>query len=470
MAAPLLVAALVGFAVASPWVARAVRIMWERPVWAVVLTIALVAAPLRSGPATQSATHITPADLGGVVLVLFATARVALGGDHDRLGAWAVLPVVALAVSVLVSGALAPSGPSLSGLVRYEEIFCVLPLATYVSIREPADLVLLVRAVLVLAVGEGAVGIVQFVTRRGAGISGQTVRAVGTFGSYDVIAMSKVVAFGLMAALALRVAPGSASRRAVTGAAALLLVALAMSLSRGSWLAAAIGVVIVLVATDRRRLFRYAVVGLAAVTIVVVVQGRGSVVVKRFDSLVTTATSPDQSVRDRYALWSAAVGMWEDHPLTGVGPKEFPNYRDAYVPVSFSGQSFDVSRGHYQVVQLLTPHSLYLLLFAELGTLGGLAYGWLLGALLVCAWLRCRRGPDEGTYEGGGDERRTEHTFTAFALGVLVVLAITSATGDIGGPTTILDALLLGCGLWAAAPAPRPLRGRHVRGVAVARA
>ncbi len=442
MATALLVLVATGSAVASPLLARNLRVLWERPVWAVVLTVALVAVPLRTGPATQSATHVTPADIGGVVLVILAATRGLLQLDRERLRAWPVLPVMVLGAAILISGALAPGGPSISGTVRYGEIFCALPLATYVSIRERADLELVVRSFLLLALGEGIVGIFQFVTRQGAGIGGQTVRAVGTFGSYDVIAMSKVVAVGLMAALALQLGDRALRRRTATLAAAVLVVALAMSLSRGSWVAAIVGAAALLVVHDRQRAVRYLVLGVVLLSLAVAVQGHRNVVVRRFESLVSTGSSPDQSVRDRYALWSAAVGIWEAHPVTGVGPREFATYRDSYVPVSFSGQSYDVSRGHYQVVQLLTPHNLYLLLFAELGAFGGLTYGWLLLTLVICTWLRSRHRPDDVA----------ERSFLAFALGMLVVVALTGVTGDIGGPTTVLDALMLGCGLVAAAP------------------
>ena len=45
------------------------------------------------------------------------------------------------------------------------------------------------------------------------------------------------------------------------------------------------------------------------------------------------------SVRDRYALWDAALGMWRDHPVTGVGPKNFTDYRDTYASVGLSSGS-----------------------------------------------------------------------------------------------------------------------------------
>jgi hypothetical protein len=98
----------------------------------------------------------------------------------------------------------------------------------------------------------------------------------------------------------------------------------------------------------------------------------------------------------------------------------------------------------FQVVQLLTPHSLYMLLLAELGIFGILAFVGLVIALLGACGRAIRAGPR--------DPRMM--SFAMFCFGVMVVYAITSIYGDLGGPSTLLEQVLVGCAVWTAAHSP----------------
>ncbi|MDI1456886.1 O-antigen ligase family protein, partial [Streptomyces sp. ATE26] len=180
---------------------------------------------------------------------------------------------------------------------------------------------------------------------------------------------------------------------------------------------------------------------------------------ERFDSITQVADAPDQSVTDRYTMWAAATDMWREHPLTGVGLKGFPEYRDGHASLALSSGSDTAGAGaafHRQA--LLSPHNMYLLVLGEQGLLGllGLAGGWL--ALLVCAlrnlW-RTRRSR-------GGRE------CALIACGLLVWQLVDFAYADIGGPSTVLTAVCLGLAAWWAlsgaatadrAPAPAPAPG-----------
>ena len=64
-----------------------------------------------------------------------------------------------------------------------------------------------------------------------------------------------------------------------------------------------------------------------------------------------------------------------DHPVTGVGLRHFPLFRDTYAPMSLSsgGDVLDATQG-FRRVELLSPHNFYLLVLSELGIVGAMAF------------------------------------------------------------------------------------------------
>jgi O-antigen ligase len=182
--------------------------------------------------------------------------------------------------------------------------------------------------------------------------------------------------------------------------------------------------------------------GLLATTVVVVavlaVGGvAGPAFGERLTSIVSSGSEPDRSVRDRYALWSAAVGIWKDHPVLGVGMKDFAEYRDTYAPMGLSaGSDVDDPRSGFRREPLLSAHNQYLMVAAEQGTVGALAFGGLLGTLSVTA-VRRRRDTSPVPAE--------QRFLDLVAPAVMVWTLVDFLYGDIGaGPTGVLLAILLG--------------------------
>ena len=87
-------------------------------------------------------------------------------------------------------------------------------------------------------------------------------------------------------------------------------------------------------------------------------------------------------MQDRYALWHAAFAIWADHPVIGVGLKDFAEYRDSYASVELSAGS-DVGDRSSGISRepLLSAHNQYLMVLSEQGTVGILAFGGLLVTL-----------------------------------------------------------------------------------------
>jgi O-antigen ligase len=408
-------------------------------------TVLLVCLPTGGDQDVTAAVHVTPADVVSVGLVGLCGLRAVAAlrrGEGGLLPPRAALLFagVLLAVAVATAASQDPS-ESLSGFVRVVQVFVLVPLAVLLSLRERRDLRLLLAALIAAGLVEGAVGVEQYLTGTGASYDGGTVRAVGTFGAQDIMAMSAVVSYGLIAALGLALearAAGRSRRAAALGLTALLLsLPLALSFSRGSWIATGCAVTVALLSADVRLLLRGAVFGLAAAVVLVGGLGLGGdSVVTRLSSITRVTGAADHSVSDRYDLWATAGAIWRQHPATGVGPKEFPQFRDAHAPLRLSSGSDTAGAGaSFSREPLLSPHNMYLLVLSEQGLLGLTAFGALVLGLL-----------------GGVLRRvgRSRNGLGAALLGLLVWQLVDFLYADIGGPTTVLVSFVLGLAAFGA--------------------
>ncbi|MGW0497527.1 O-antigen ligase family protein [Streptomyces sp. NPDC003007] len=429
------------------------------PVLPVIAMIALLALPVAPGGESGA----TPADAASGAVVLCCVARLLYHRRRPLSPTAAVilgLPVVGIAVAA--TGAAGPD-TAVMGFSRYLQIFVLVPAAVMLLVRDRRDVRLLAWSVVALAVWQGAVGVHQYATGTGASYMGREIRAVGTFGPGDIMGMATVVAFGLVCAVGLALGPAPVCRghlpaRAEPRAwgrvwalvcALLLVVPLAVSFSRGAWIATALACTAQLVLAGPRRAVRVGAVVTAVAVILVGGFGVGSALLQeRFSSIGQVADAPDQSVSDRYALWAAAAGMWRERPLTGIGLKGYPEHRDGHASLALSsGSDTEGAGAAYRKQPLLSPHNMYLLVLGEQGLIGllTLAGSWL--ALLVLGLrrlARARRARDPGL------------DCALVAWGLLVWHLINFAYADIGGPSTVLTAVCLGLSAWWALAGPAP--------------
>ncbi|MFD0276744.1 O-antigen ligase family protein [Kitasatospora sp. NPDC127111] len=483
---------------AVPRPARALRRAWtaplERPSLLAAATVLLVCVPTGEKDVT-AAVHVTAADLASLALVALTAVNL-LRGRTPAIGRTAAVRfgAVVVAAAVATIGSIDPA-TSVTGFVRLTQVFVLVPAAVLCSLRDRTDHRLVLGSFVAAALIEGAVGAHQYLTRTGASYAGQPVRAVGTFGALDIMAMSTVVSYGLLAALALalgsrepknalpskatgdqravgvlpaegmgRAAVRGAStagqstagqerpeanggdgeragdarlRRAMYAAAAFLAFPLAVSFSRGSWIATGAAAAVLLLRADARLAVRSAVLGLAAAVVLVGGLGLGaSGITDRLSSIGSVSAAPDQSVSDRYDLWATAERIWQDHPVSGAGPKAFQQLRDSHAPLRLSSGSdaADATIG-FQREPLLSPHNMYFLVLSEQGLIGIVAYAVLfLGLLLGC--LRRATGPGLA------------------ALALLVWVLVDFLYADIGGTTTVLTSVVLGLAARAARARP----------------
>ncbi|AWW39507.1 MULTISPECIES: O-antigen ligase family protein [Streptomyces] len=410
------------------------RVAAVSPILPVLAVPALLALPLTPDGAG-------PADLASGLAVVYCVIRL-LRERRRPLSPTAVvvlgLPVVGLALAAM--GASSPEA-GLTGLGRYLQIFVLVPAAVLLLIRDRFDFRLLAWSFVGLALCQGAVGVHQYVTRTGASYQGQDMRAVGTFGAHDVMGMATTVSLGVVCAVGIALGRGPVRQRALaTGCALVLLAPLALSFSRGAWIATALTCGVQLGLTGLRRALKVAAAVTAAGVVLVGGLGIGTAALQqRIDSITQVTDAPDQSVVDRYALWASATGIWRQEPLTGVGIKGFPDHRDRHATLALSsGSDIGGAGSAYQRQPLLSPHNMYLLLLSEQGLVGllALAGSWL--ALLVCGLRRLLRVRDRGPGADCG----------LVACGLLLWLLTDFVYGDIGGPSTVLTAVGLGLVAW----------------------
>lgn len=415
------------------------------PVLPVVALVAMMALPVSGGGDGGGG---TVADAVSGLLVLYCAIRLVRDRRRPLSRTAAVvfaLPVVGIALAA--AGAASP-GAGITGLVRYLQIFVLVPAAVMLLIRDRRDARLVAWSLIGLALWQGAIGVHQYVTGTGASYMGEEIRAVGTFGAADVMGMATVVSFGVVCSLGLALGAGPGRQRTAAAVCALaLLLPLALSFSRGAWIATAVTCGVQLTLAGMRRAVQVFAAVAAASVILVGGLGVGTAMLQeRISSITQVADAPDQSVTDRYTMWAAAVDMWRDQPLTGVGLKGFPDHRDGNASLALSsGSDTEGAGAGFKRQPLLSPHNMYLLILSEQGLLGllALAGSWL--ALLVCGLRRLFR------------ERRPvperqlsprDLDCALVACGLLTWQLVDFAYADIGGPSTALTAVLFGLGAW----------------------
>ncbi|MET8075645.1 O-antigen ligase family protein [Streptomyces sp. NPDC005303] len=413
------------------------RVRQWPPVLPALAVVALLALPLTPGDEGGAG----PADAASALVVVYCAIRLVRDRRRPLSRTAAVLlglPVAGLALAA--AGAASP-GAGISGMGRYLQVFVLVPAAVLLLIRDRGDFRLLAWAFVGLAVWQGAIGTHQYMTGTGASYQGQDIRAVGTFGASDVMGMATVVSFGLVCSVGLALGRTSVRQRAVAaGCAVALLLPLALSFSRGAWIATAATCGAQLVLAGLRRAL--AVTAVVAATGVILVGGFGlgsAQLQERIGSVTRVTDAPDQSVTDRYTLWAAAAGMWREHPLTGVGLKGFPEHRDTHASLALSaGSDTEGAGADFRKQPLLSPHNMYLLVLAEQGLLGLLALAGCWLGLLVCGL----RGLSRVRRDGPGLD------CALVACGLLIWQLTDFLYADIGGPSTVLTAVCFGLAAW----------------------
>lgn len=312
----------------GPWTIVAVPALalWfaaalARPVWAIVLVfvslpIALTNVPIGS---LQVIDIVSVGAVGAVVVaVLIGRTHVSL-----RIPAFGWALALCGAGIVAVPGALEVS-PATTRMVSVVVGF-LLAVAVVAACRSLADLRILVAAFLVVGVVMTLLAFQNLsAIRPEAGGLVVRERPSGVFGDPNELGSFAVMLLLVsLGALLAKVEPWLRVLAAVSGT--LAAAALVLSLSRGSWIGAAIGVVGLMILLPH---FRKALVGVFVCAAVLglsvgVFRANAPEVQVVRERLGTVGSAIDSPYDDRPSIWAEAVREIGERPLLGFGPANF---------------------------------------------------------------------------------------------------------------------------------------------------
>lgn len=231
------------------------------------------------------------------------------------------------------------------------------------------------------ALGEATATTLEYANKATYMDGGDTFRIGALLGHPNLLAgFIIIIAPMLFAMLATRIVP--TRRYAIVGVLGIAMIALLLTLSRSGWLGFALAVPIVIGLLLAHRSSWRRALSLATMTALVVILGAmaaAPAILRRF-------TESDPGALDfRWEWMRVAWGMVEDHWIVGTGLNSFVyNLPDR---TEYGGHVGLIQRfgANWPVV-----HNIYLLTWAEQGTLGFAAFLALLATLLRTGWRNAR--------------------------------------------------------------------------------
>lgn len=304
--------------------------------------------------------------LAVMLLMLPLLYREAKGdGESSPLTAFGVLgmPALALIASALISTLFAGDVVhSLGHVVGMAIMAAVGLLGARIAVREREFLLKIVMPVVIVAtVASAAWGIYEYFVL--------DVRRATAFVSYTNRLATLLVFFGVLGSGFLMQRRDRVSWLLFPYG-LLTLAGIGATMSRAGWVAAALGIVLLGLRGGKRFLVVFLIAALLF--------GMFLVVEDKWAARFKTIFSVDSN-QDRIVLWVAALNIFRDHPVVGTGPGSFLEVGKDYIESVRS-------RNH------ATPHNVVLSIASDLGLLGLLAFGWLMGRAGQAALYLWRRG------------------------------------------------------------------------------
>lgn len=248
---------------------------------------------------------------------------------------------------------------------------CVLLIARYV--REHRGETILAVALLIPAVVVSLHAVWQTVVGDGGFAVDSTFRAVGPYLHPNNLAL--YLERPLLLLLALVIAGSTRDRRWAVPVAAILLVGIAATLSRGALLGLGVGFLATLVMLRVRRAGT-----LTLVAGILAIAGFSLISIERLVGATSSGI-----VSGRLPLWEAALAMVRDHPFRGIGLDQFLlMHRTRYI-----------SPEHWSERYVSHPHNALLDAWLSLGILGAVLLAIAIAALMMHG-LAMRRGDARG--------------------------------------------------------------------------
>lgn len=320
-------------------------------------------------------------------LLILLLARVATRQSKIRLFPRTTIPAIAwLTISALSVVNAKDVEIAAIQLIAMGRLFLIY-LVVANSLEDEADVKWLTSGFLLGILCQGLIGSYQGITGNPIGLSfvGEPTvlfhyRAQGTIGHPNGYAMylSATISFALILQF-------TRVRQLYKILAGIVLcvggMGLIFSLSRGGWISVGVAFLLVLaLAVHRKRLQVQTSVIISGATFLILL----ALILVQGNLIMSRLMTDDQgSAISRIAMASRAFSIIQDHPLSGVG---LNNYSQSMVQYD-EGSSGNGNR--------FIVHNSFLLIFAETGILGLVAFGWFLMSLLIQTSRVLTRAPND---------------------------------------------------------------------------
>ncbi|HEY3759757.1 MAG TPA: O-antigen ligase family protein [Solirubrobacteraceae bacterium] len=419
----------------APLALAAVALLLTRPRLAMGLLVALVI--LCEGPTfgiltvtshlySQLYKYLSVLDL----LVILALLSVALEVMRERRPLWLPRPLrLPLAILVLAMLAGVVTGHANGAGLRYaivsEHVLCyllLLPIAIANLGLDRREVSRVLVVLFALAAVKAVIGLVEV-----AGHYGETVEGTTTLTYYEPAA-NWLIMLAMLGALAYTLLDRALPPTSVILASPLLVACLVLAYRRSFWIAAVLGVLLVVLLglspVGRRAMALAALAVIAAIWLLGSVSFQSQLpIVKRAESLVPSRL--EANLEDRYRLDERAnvLGEIRKHPITGLGMT---------IPWSASVQPLSVE--HVEGREYV--HFAALWYWLKLGILGLCAYIGMMLASMTLAWRVWRRSREPLLRAFG--------LASLAAVAGLVVIDTTASFTGVDARFTVLFAAQLG--------------------------
>lgn len=251
-------------------------------------------------------------------------------------------------------------------------LFLIVPAVYYIAHGERAATV--IDVIVSVGAASAAIGIIQYGVLHWDALDRRPQGALTHYMTY-----SGVLMLAICAAVA-RLAFGSRDRTWPAVVMPALVVALALTSTRGAWVGACAGVALIVALKNVRLVAIVPIVAVLAFAIAP--QGITARMASMFDL-------SDPTIRDRVAMMRTGAAIISDQPLTGIGPDMVPRmyveYRDAL--------AVNATNPHL--------HNVPLQIAAERGLPALAVWLWFVATLVVTTWRLFRWGGDRVLAAGG---------------------------------------------------------------------
>jgi O-antigen ligase len=329
---------------------------------------------------------VSLAKVAGALIVVAWIAVVSVRGAAERNffaeHAGLTYLLVAFLGWNLISLAWSPSSPlALESVMRYALNIFLFPIA-FTAVRNRRDAVLILAAI----VAGACVAAVSAIVAPPAPESAVAGRATGTVGDPNELAASLLVGLAVAVAFAVNRHIAGTLRGLAAVAAALCLIGILSSLSRGGLIGVAAALVIAVLVGGRWR----GRVFVICLTVAVLAVG--------YFAFAAPLPARERVLNigggggtGRLDLWTVGLRMIETHPLNGVGTGQFAN-----TSVHYLLRPGLIESGAFILSTPKVAHNTYLNTVSEIGILGGVLFVAILVTCVGCALLAVRRARIDG--------------------------------------------------------------------------